>query len=92
MSELTRLPGNIALNGAEIDNMTHVPNKGVIVKNRFGHILGFIRESDNDIALHYFDELMKFVRAISIKAPYTMNFTPPAVEQPKHEQPKKFVK
>tara|TARA_R110000772_G_scaffold268718_1_gene397929 strand:+ start:13859 stop:14134 length:276 start_codon:yes stop_codon:yes gene_type:complete len=89
---LTRLPGNIVLNGSEVDNMTHIPNKGVIVKNRFGHILGFIREADNVIALHYFEELLKFVEALANKAPYTMNFELPSSEQAKQEQPKKFSK
>ena len=92
MAYLTRLPGNIVLNGNEVDNMTHIPNKGVIVKNRFGHILGFIREADNVIALHYFEELLKFVEALANKTSYTMNFELPSPEQVKPEQSKKAVK
>lgn len=92
MAYLTRLPGNIVLNGNEVDNMTHIPNKGVIVKNRFGHILGFIREADNVIALHYFEELLKFVEALANKTPYTMNFELPGSEEVKQVQPRKFAK
>jgi len=92
MGNLIRLPGNIVLNGTQIDNFTHVPNKGVIIKNKFGHILGFIREADNDIALHYFEELLTYTNAFGTRTPYTMNFELPSPEQVKPEQSKKAVK
>ena len=82
MKNLVRLPGNILINANEIDNITPVESKGVLIKNRFGQILAFIREENQEKIDHYAEELMNLAMAIQDKRRYTLNFELPVPSLP----------
>lgn len=81
MKNLAELPGNIMINGIQIDNVTRIPGKGVMIKDRFARTLAYIREDNDDLSLHYYNEVIKYVYAINEKKRYIMDFEMPAIKQ-----------
>jgi len=81
MKKLAMVPGPKMINGLNVDSVEHIENKGVIIKDRFGKVIAFIKEQCNDKAEHYTIEISKFVMACADKQNYEMNFNLPAKKQ-----------
>lgn len=77
-----RIPGSSMIDAAEMNNIMRVDGKGVIVKNRFGHILAYIKEDDPEKIEHYANELMALMEAIHAKRKYVPNFELPVPSLP----------
>jgi|GEM_PF-5627712 len=85
MKYLAIIPGSKMINGSLIDVVDHIDNKGVILKDRYGKVIIFIKVENNELAEHYVSELSTFAMACADKKPYKMNFDMPVdmpVEKP----------
>jgi hypothetical protein len=74
MKFLAIIPGSKMVNGSLIEVVDHIEDKGVLLKDRVGKIIAFIKVECNEEAAHYALELSKFAMACANKKVYQMNF------------------
>ena len=77
MKHLIDLPNGDVLAGELLMGVNYFPGSGIALKGHEGASLGFLKTVDEDEGLHWRDQLVKIIKGIHSKRPYTYNFELP---------------